>query len=373
LGVIKYFFLNKSRTNLLSDDDCILDPVINILTQNVSMLGDKGKFGDIYLGRCLRTRSRVFLRSIDLFRHIGIFGTTGSGKTTTTAVIIKQLINRFNILVLDWHGEYADLLSTDNVLTVGGVNPFKLSIDPSTLDLEFVEIFEEVFDLTPTQSYIVMRALKESKVSSIPQLLDVIESMEHSARWFYDSKLSLVRKLSLLDDPLFKSLFKKEFIDLRDYLKMRKLAIIDLSTLGSISLRRLTSLLTIKYIEKNVSSCSLTPLVIVVDEAHNIFTNESNTNLIARLFGEIRKKGVGIIAVTQSPSLVSQHMIRNTNTKIIHSIKSWKDSEIIGDSIGLDSEWRRRLAYLDVGEALISAPNYSSVKYVKIDMNVLRA
>ena len=64
---------------------------------------------------------------LDAFwRHVGVFGSTGSGKSTTTAYIISQLVDfGVDVLVLDWHGEYEKLLRSFGVSsTVIGLEGF---------------------------------------------------------------------------------------------------------------------------------------------------------------------------------------------------------------------------------------------------------
>lgn len=328
--------------------------------------------GDIYLGKDLSTKTKVFIRSTDVMRHVGIFGSTGSGKTTTAAVIAKQLSKKMKVFVIDWHGEYKDLLNDVNVLKIGtSTTPtINLRIEEALIP-DIVEIFEDVFDLTPTQSYIVMKVLKEHTGLNITHICDIIESLESSSKWFYESKLSLLRKLSSLDEKIFRDIFEKSGTELSVFIKSYNTVVIDLSLIKNITLRKLVALVLIKYIEKTREHSLNTPLALIVDEAHNIFTKNSNISLVARLFGEIRKRNVGIIALTQSPTLISPHILRNTNTKIVHSIKSWSDKEILGDSLGLCTHLKDKLSYLDVGEALVSAPNLKEAHIVKIDNSVL--
>ena len=76
----------------------------------------------VYIGTPIRSTNN---RSIgiplrNLFEHTLVIGSTGSGKTYTVSRIVKRLweIKRdVKIVIIDWHGEYGDLLPEANVLS----------------------------------------------------------------------------------------------------------------------------------------------------------------------------------------------------------------------------------------------------------------
>ena len=95
--------------------------------------------------------------------HILVLGATGSGKTTTTSIFIKNLLRAYpklyRVVVIDWHGEYKNLL--DDYIYY---NPYSkpligLTIEKESLD-EVIDIIEESLDLTSAQSYILYEVLK---------------------------------------------------------------------------------------------------------------------------------------------------------------------------------------------------------------------
>jgi len=59
-------------------------------------------------------------------------------------------------------------------------------------------------------------------------------------------------------------------------------------------------------------------------------------------------------------------VLKNTNIKIIHSIKSDIDKKAIRDTLSLDERLTQSLDKLDVGEAVISAPNLKVPIIIKI-------
>ena len=70
--------------------------------------------GDIHLGRVSypgRPEYDFGLRLPELVRHMGVFGSTGTGKTTLAKNLLRELI-RINIpfIVFDWERNYRDLI-----------------------------------------------------------------------------------------------------------------------------------------------------------------------------------------------------------------------------------------------------------------------
>lgn len=105
---------------------------VHVLTERdlLSLYGNRNA-GNVPVGRLASSESIECLIDIDklVTRHSAIMGSTGSGKSTTVASLVRSISaqkNRFDnarILILDIHGEYYSALS--DVANVFRVNPFK--------------------------------------------------------------------------------------------------------------------------------------------------------------------------------------------------------------------------------------------------------
>ena len=85
----------------------------------------------------------------------------------------------------------------------------------------------------------------------------------------------------------------------------------------------------------------------VLEAGHNIFST------IAR---EGRKFKVGLVAITQLPSLIPRQILANMNTKIILGIEMKPERQAIIESASQDlSDDDRNIASLDKGEALVTS------------------
>jgi DNA helicase HerA-like ATPase len=103
--------------------------------------------------------------------------------------------------------------------------------------------------------------------------------------------------------------------------------------------------------------------MLVIDEAHNIFYNE---NPLTTLIAEVRKWGIGFIIITQAPSMLSPVIIKNTNTKIIHTLKTSSDINTVVSAAILKKEHIKIVSSLKPGEALLVIPELAEPILVKI-------
>jgi len=102
--------------------------------------------------------------------------------------------------------------------------------------------------------------------------------------------------------------------------------------------------------------------LIVLEEALRVLGKsvlERGPNIFSTIAREGRKFGVGLLAITQLPSLIPKEILANMNTKIILGLEMQAERQAIIESAAQDlSEDSRSIASLDVGEAIISS-NFS--------------
>ncbi|BCS91949.1 MAG: DNA double-strand break repair helicase HerA [Metallosphaera javensis (ex Sakai et al. 2022)] len=302
----------------------------------------------------------------DLTRHIAIFGTTGSGKSTTATLLAKKLIKKgISITILDWHGEHVGKISTLKVANKESpvrINPLKLG------DIEeVVEIMGDVLRLTDPQRFLlysILLKMRRANRFDMKMLISILRNIEESSNWMREVKYGLLRKIYLLFTKEAKLIFddKVDNVEVKEGLFN---TIIDLSFIRNIRLRRIYGLMIIKVIsdyfmrEKPMSTSLL-----MIEEAHNFFAHDND--FLEKLISEVRKYGLGLCIISQSPSSISPEVLKNTNIKIIHSIKSDTDKRILAESLSLTPSLYDSLDKLDVGEALLSAPNVRIPVLVKI-------
>jgi len=346
-----------------------------VVQKKYEVTSDSIIFGeyDIELGRTVDVNQiPVGIRSIDIFKHVSIFGATGNGKSNTSALLAKELYEKgFDVIILDWHGEYREYLSQFNYY--GQQNP--LVLNPIAVDeqssMDISEMMADAIELTEPQMfllYLAIEQLRQSKEFSTKKLLEAISALSIDSPSQKDVKFALARKIMMLSssggDKLVSSKNGLTYKELAEKLKGGN--IIDLSFIKNINLRKLYAMLFLKflieyYMEKKDPNRKV---YIVLEEAQN-YLGEHNRVLI-RALQEIRKFNVGLAIITQSPTSINAEVLKNTNIKIVHAIKSNDDKKIVGGTIGLQGDKIDMLDKLDVGQAIVVAPNLRKEVVVKI-------
>jgi len=301
-----------------------------------------------------------------LNRHILIVGATGTGKSYTASRIAWRVsLKGVPVIILDWHGEYGDLI-TDGVR----LNPFENPVEFLNLHdpKSDVEVISDVLGLTPPQEYLLWRIIGEkgSRLDSVESLARALETYYDDASWVRETRLSLHRKLKILATNPYSKLFSDSGSLPGDSSSAGKPVIMDLSLIRNINVRRIYgTMLLARLVHRNYGLRKR--YLILIEEAQNYLGRDNPVGFLARMMGEIRKNNIGFCIITQSPSLIVDHVLVNTNTKIIHSVKSNLDLEVVSKSLFLDQDTARILPYMDVGEALLFNPSLKKPVLIRVE------
>ncbi len=113
----------------------------------------------------------------------------------------------------------------------------------------------------------------------------------------------------------------------------------------------------------------------LVEEAHRLLAKPEfgeggnrrhGVNLFANLIAEVRKYGEGIIIADQIPNKLTDDVLKNTNTKIIHRLFAADDRQAMGDAVGLTDEQKGFLPHLQIGEALMYSGGWHGAVHLKV-------
>ena len=111
---------------------------------------------------------------------------------------------------------------------------------------------------------------------------------------------------------------------------------------------------------------------IVLEEAPRVIGKdvlEQGQNVFSRIAREGRKFKIGLIAITQLPSLIQRQILANIGTKIILGIEMAPERKAIIESSPQDlSQDDRAIASLDVGEAIVTSTFSKFAVPVKIPL-----
>lgn len=353
----------------------------------------------IYLGWSLENgleKNKEYLPINNINKHIVIFGSTGTGKTTTALSIVLRLWEKgYPILILDWHNEYGKIAEKidGKVFSLGkhesySINPFKplfLEDDIYTHIDMLCDIFSETFNFSAPQAHMFLKALieeykargflnKEIKNLEAPNLLAILERIQKIApysRFDYEIKMALERRLQPLTLGQLGEIFCGEkIVKIEDI--MQGFTIIELGNIRSYLSKRILLYLILKiiydYCIHRGKSDKLVH-VTVIEEAQNIVPMKKNFEVPSigeRLIFDVRKFGEGIILIAQIPSQISENVTKNVSTRILHAIKVESDIPYFTKR-GKFYEGEEIIQSLREGEALIDNIGEKNIKIAYIE------
>jgi hypothetical protein len=308
----------------------------------------------------------VYLTREDVEGHIAVFGSTGTGKSTTLSIIACQAWKSLGarVVVLDWAGEHSEKLSaagckakTLDPLNEASINPLSL-VEREEDAVAIVEAMSASLSLTEPQEYMLLKAIEEGRPKSVEELEAVIEAMPESSRWDRDVKRALQRKIAALTRGSSKSAFKGSPAPQQP----TEPVVIDVSRIPALQARRAYTLLALwrlyRESERGLKS------IVFIDEAHNVAIGEEG--LLSKLLAEARKRGLRLAIATQSPSLMPTRVIANANTKIVHALRSHRDLEVVREALYLPERLVQKLPILERGEALLHSPSHPNPVLIKV-------
>jgi hypothetical protein len=312
----------------------------------------------ISLGSIVFNGSKIipFRLEADKFKkHMAVYGSTGSGKTTTVKHVLRELARlKYPFMVLDWHNEYRRLAEELNgiVLSPGSfsidiLNPIEANSLSEHVAI-VTDIFDQIYGFTPSQSYMFREVLLQTlteKELGIPVsnlLRGLVEALERwSIKSFYENetKFALLRRLRPLVTGQSGEIFcnTSKLVKIEDIIDRN--VVFELGDIVEVDVRKLVSLFILALLyEFRVKNASTRGHFTVVEEAHNILPyrrRDSPPGIAEKLFLEMRKFNESLILVSQFPSQISPEIVKSTSLKISHRICEGEESRVLTDIMGL--------------------------------------
>ncbi len=336
----------------------------------------------IKIGHAISSREpfEAHLSIEDIMGRVGIFGSTGSGKSTISALIVSKLPeivgpDGIKIVIIDWHSEYPRLLRR-----MGFSNYRVIDFDTSQIGLGFFcytkmgvegisEVLSEALSLTDPQSVTLSRLINKYRPRSLKELMDALENSINDGYWSREIRHAILRKLYVLYQSKYSKVLSDPCGNLDEFLRdtgKEPVMVFDMFKIKHATLRRLIAYAVISNIYYWVRE-SRSKVLLVLEEVQNLI-GTLNSELVSNIIIEGRKFGLGVILVTQNPSIMPREVLANLNTKIVHAMRSGADKQVIANSMSLSEEYLQMLDKLDKGEAIIQSNIYRTPILVKIDL-----
>jgi hypothetical protein len=297
-----------------------------------------------------------------LTSHVLVTGQTGTGKTRFAMNLAVKSenhvsIQKIRLLVVDVEGEWKNIIpklkgqteyfAVDKNLKI---NPFDLG-DPGLVrelmrETVFKGIEKEYMDLSAQMNFVLQETINESR--NMEELIRNIKSYDRQKLTALDkTKTALLVRL----DPFLRSPLKEIFLCKKSNPDFSRLdeqnIVIDLHALDSLvaygsELRLIYNTITTYFLRKmlNRGTCDWVSNIFVADEAQllvpkilqKIIVTESwpATEFATRL----RKRGCGLVLITQSPSNIEKDILKNTATKVAFRLQHQEDIKIMAEAAG---------------------------------------
>jgi hypothetical protein len=237
--------------------------------------------------------------------------------------------------------------------------------------------FQGVLDLSGPQKDAMYAFYKRNKEEWVKDILTLTPESNGYPKGVKEETVGvLIRKLNLLgisskdDDILCDGVFsvtsgETTLDEIVSELEKSKAVIVDTSSLAGETELLVSSMIASKALDrykdhKKAGHLRTKPVIsIILEEAPRVIGKEilqSGPNIFSTIAREGRKFQVGLIAITQLPSLIPREILANMNTKIILGIEMEPERNAIIESASQDlSKDGRNIAALDKGEALITS------------------
>lgn len=333
------------------------------------------------------------LRLPELTRHLGIFGSTGTGKTTLAKNLLRQLAAKgIPFMVFDWERNYRDLiLDCPNlkVITIGSeLAPFRFNffrLPPGLTYPEYVKAVIDVFN----RAYV-------GGVGSDSILLKVFDQAyrENETPTTQDAMLILAKEMQGGSLKGREMLWKQSSLRMLQFLSyggtgkvfnttkswpmeelVKEQVVFELGALSSPQDKRffieIFTLWYWLYLEHQGMEDEKLKHVVLFEEFHNLQDNSKKEDLLQKIFRQIRKYGTGLVVLDQTPFLIPNPIFENLYTKISFSLSHRQNVMAITGAMTLEKDQVPYLGLLQPGQAIgrlmgrIPRPFLLSVPFLK--------
>lgn len=381
----KEFFDNRNILRILADNKAKIDHTENIRLPPPK--DSKSLTGSFNIGNVIypdSVYSSIGLYQTDFIKHILITGITGAGKTNLSFNLLEQLSKKqIPFLVFDWKQSYRKLKSLPEfknlkVIRLGEEDSeFKFNplvppkgVRPKHWLALITDVIKHAFFIAHGGEYFFRKG-----IDSLYTRNKVYEGSENYPTFKMLEKLllgqytkgremlwmsSVKRVLSSLtfSGLLGEHLNSFEQTDLEELFQGQ--VIIELDNLATIEKIFIVEslLLWIYHYRKNIGKSDNLNQVIFLEEAHHTLSAKKEhmsgeETVIETVIRMIREFGVGMVAIDQEPSKLSNSILANTNTKICFTLGHGNDIQSMSQAMNLTKSETRYIDKLGVGDAIV--------------------
>lgn len=356
--------------------------------------------GDVKLG-CLRSGENVIAQvpvGIDsgvICQHMGVFATTGMGKSNMMKRMAGAIMESgtVGLLILDPHGEYIDggkeglkglmhhpKASTNlEIFVTREVEANATEIRISTNEIK-VQDMQNLWSFSDPQVELLNAAWSRERDGWLDYIVDTPgeEIFEHFHQQFHEGSIGVVkRRADVLAGSPFVTRDTRFSITktIVSKLHLGKVVLADLAGASETEELLISSVLARAVFQANshlfrnkAEFKAIPPCLIALEEAQRVFSN-SQGGIFPKIAREGRKFKTGLCAISQQPKLIDNEVISQFNTLVILGLADRQDRERLTSSARQDiSKLDYEIQTLMTGEGLVTGPNTPFALPIKIDL-----
>ena len=351
------------------------DPVVAVCYADLSELFGANTLPNIEIGSVYPTpdiRASLYIDPL-LGKHFAILGSTGSGKSTATALILHRIIEKApdaHVIVLDPHGEYGNafrnqgvVFNVDNLALPYWLMSFEehaeVFIQSEGVERELDKAILAEALVTARSKHELARSFRDLTVNSpVPYLMFELQAQLKAQMGKLDNASAIARYMRLanridevLQDSRYNFMFSRALASdsMKDFLSRilrlpangKPISIIDLSGVPSDIVAVVVALLSRIVLDFAVWSREERPrpVLLVCEEAHRYLPaialqgSSSVRTALERIAKEGRKYGVALGLVTQRPSDLAEGALSQCGTIIAMRLNNDRDQRRVRDAM----------------------------------------
>jgi len=355
--------------------------------------------GDLDLGyvRYAGKDSFLFgLRTEELLRHVGIYGSSGCGKSNGIALILDGLMNAgIPFLLCDFKRTFRGLLQDRRVqvlvFTAGDerTSPFRLNplVPPPGTSIEVwtkkvIGALSHAFCQGAGSESLLVAALEEAYAQAasgkrwptfedVAQVLEAEPARGRKGMWM-DSAQRAVKSISTGNAAaVFCPSYPTPLLDL-----LTRPAVLEMDLLNQAEQTLLAEVLLlwiIQYRMNNNTDRESLKHALVIEEAHHLLrappgVGDGSEPVIHIALREVRELGESVILATQNASVVPVAVFGNQATTLAFHTKHAKDVSSTAQAMLLKDEGKDELGRLPVGEAIVRVPRWQDPVHIRLKL-----
>lgn len=352
--------------------------------------------GGIMLGDVLyggKNRWPFGLRLEELNRHLGLYGSSGSGKSNGIALILDGLRSQgIPYLLCDFKRTFRSLLREDSELVLftagdAGTSPFRFNplIPPPSTSIEvwskkIISALSHAFMQGAGSESLLVTALERAYAEAanearLPTFADVSRILEEDkvrgrkAMWMDSAR----RAITSVSTGNAKDVFCPERpMDIAKLLTRRVILELELlNTAEQTFLSEALLLWVIQYRMNETGPRETLRHAILIEEAHHLLRSppgvgDGSEPVIHVALREVRELGESVILATQNASVVPVPVFGNQATTLAFHTKHASDVRATAQAMLLKDEAKDELGRLPIGEAIIRAPRWPNPIHVRL-------